>query len=91
MKQELTVRLRKEVRRQIELGLCTLETLAVQSDLSVTTLKRFCVDGDLSTGATMRLAQALGLVHRVRFTPSIQEPLQVTESDGLETARRAAR
>jgi hypothetical protein len=91
MKQELTVRLRKEVRRQIELGLMSFETLAVQSDLSVTTLKRFSADGDLSTGATMRLAQALGLVHRVRFAPSIEEPLEVSQLDGMEARRHAGR
>lgn len=70
MKQELTLRLRKEVRRQIELDLCTLETLAIQSDLSVTTLKRFIADGELSTSATMRLAHALGLVHRLPLSAS---------------------
>jgi hypothetical protein len=91
MKQELTVRLRREVRRQIDLGLMTLETLAVLSDLSVTTLKRFSADGDLSTGATMRLAQALGLVHRVRFSPSIQEPLDVSDLHGMEAHRHAGR
>lgn len=74
MKQELTLRLRKEVRRQIELDLSTLETLAIQSDLSVTTLKRFVADGELSTSATMRLAHALGLVHRLPVSGASEVP-----------------
>jgi hypothetical protein len=81
MKQELTVRLRTEIRRQLERGLCTLESLAIDSDLSVTTLKRFVDDGELSTSATMRVAHALGLVHRLRVSAA---ELNATAPDGAQ-------
>ncbi len=67
MKAELTARLRREARGEVERGERSIEDLAFGSDLSVTTLRRFLEDGELSTSAVMRLAIAMGMARRIEM------------------------
>ena len=63
-----------------------MQDLAIQSDLSVTTLRRFLEDGELSTSATMRLAHAMGLVHRMRVSDSDVAILAAAEMSSASAA-----